>query len=280
VDAYKLRFGAPQPESDREAQAPADAGTGPRRPLPAALAAAVSPPRIAVLALAALAAVAVWLLSGTTSKGGIDSTKHAASAPSRATVVAAPSLNRSPVLTLTAAHGDCWLLVRARSSGGPVVYERMLRKGQRVRFGLRKPVWIRLGAPWNMAGAIGRRPVVLPRATGSILATSAGITAAKLPPSGRAPLPLGNAIELNTRGYELMLSGNYGAALPLLQRAAARLTDPANPVTAYANYNLGQTLVRLGRCYDAIAYLEHAAELEPTRLQVHDALGYARQCSN
>ncbi len=87
------------------------------------------------------------------------------------------------------------------------------------------------------------------------------------------------ASDLNTRGYELMLAGRYGAALPLLQQAVAGLGDPSDPVTAYANFNLGQTLVRLGRCGDALPYLERATRLEPTSREAGNALSYARTCA-
>jgi len=50
-------------------------------------------------------------------------------------------------------------------------------------------------------------------------------------------------------------------------------------VTAYANFNLGQTLVRLGRCADAIPYLQRAQRLEPQRHEVHDALKGAQRCA-
>jgi hypothetical protein len=38
---------------------------------------------------------------------------------------------------------------------------------------MRKPLWIRLGAPWNLAATIGSRPVTaaLPSRTGDLLAT-------------------------------------------------------------------------------------------------------------
>jgi tetratricopeptide (TPR) repeat protein len=76
-----------------------------------------------------------------------------------------------------------------------------------------------------------------------------------------------------------MLAGNYAAALPLLREAVAGLADPANPVTAYANFNLGQTLVQLGQCTSAIPYLQRAEQLEPTRHEVKDAIRYAEQCA-
>jgi TolA-binding protein len=89
----------------------------------------------------------------------------------------------------------------------------------------------------------------------------------------------GDASDLNTQGYRLMLAGNYAGALPLLRQAVAGLTDPSNPVTAYANFNLGQTLVRLGQCQAAIQYLQRAQQLEPSRSVVGAALAYAQQCS-
>ena len=82
----------------------------------------------------------------------------------------------------------------------------------------------------------------------------------------------------NTNGYRLMEAGNYTAALPLFQRAVLGLTDPANPVTAYANFNLGQTLVRLGQCNTAVPYLQRAMQLERGNQQVADAVAYAQQC--
>ena len=55
---------------------------------------------------------------------------------------------------------------------------------------------------------------------------------------------------LNDRGYSLQQRGDYTGALPLLQQAVRRLngTGPADPYEGYANYNLGYTLYRLGRC--------------------------------
>ncbi len=88
-----------------------------------------------------------------------------------------------------------------------------------------------------------------------------------------------SASDLNTRGYRLMLAGNYPAALPLLRQAVAGLNDPSNPVTAYANFNLGQTLVHLGQCSAAVQYLQRAEQLEPQRSIVGSALADARQCS-
>ena len=68
-------------------------------------------------------------------------------------------------------------------------------------------------------------------------------------------------------------------ALPLLDRAVRGLTDPGDPVTAYANFNLGQTLVRLGHCSAALSYLQRAVQLEPDRHEAKDALESAQDCA-
>jgi tetratricopeptide (TPR) repeat protein len=77
-----------------------------------------------------------------------------------------------------------------------------------------------------------------------------------------------------------MQQGRYAAALPLLERAvpALRGAGPGDPFEGYANYNLGSTLLHLGRCSDALQYLERARALEPERPEVQSALTAAQQC--
>lgn len=84
---------------------------------------------------------------------------------------------QKPFLALTATRGNCWLSARIGSRAGRVVYEQTLPQGQTVRFGLRKPLWIRLGAPWNLDATIGRRPLTaaLPSRTSDILITATGL---------------------------------------------------------------------------------------------------------
>ena len=76
-------------------------------------------------------------------------------------------------------RGSCWLSVRIGSSVGPTIYAQTLQQGQTARFGLRKPLWIRVGAPWNLDATIGRQSVTsaLPSRTGDMLATAAGLRA-------------------------------------------------------------------------------------------------------
>jgi hypothetical protein len=148
-----------------------------------------------------------------------------------------------------------------------------------------------LGAAGLAVALVGREsnpttPVAAP-APAKTVTTTTTITATTITTttpavaSGGSSSPSGSvgASDLNTRGYRLMLAGNYAAALPLLREAVAGLADPANPVTAYANFNLGQTLVQLGQCASAIPYLQRAEQLEPTRHEVKDAIHNAEQCA-
>jgi ribonuclease R len=52
-------------------------------------------------------------------------------------------------LVIRATTGPCWLLVRRNGAAGTVLFEGTLEQGQTMRFTPR--VWVRLGAPWNVA---------------------------------------------------------------------------------------------------------------------------------
>ena len=94
------------------------------------------------------------------------------------------------------------------------------------------------------------------------------------PPSG------GNGHALNDQGYSKMRAGDYGGAVPLLQQAVSALqgSGPSDPYEAYANYNLGYSLLKLGRCSEAVPYLDRAKHLEPGRPEPKQALDQAKKC--
>ena len=91
----------------------------------------------------------------------------------------------------------------------------------------------------------------------------------------------GDGHALNDRGYSLMQQGNYAGALPLLQQSvqALRGTGPSDPYEAFANYNLGYTLYKLGQCRQAVPYLQRAQQLEPDRKEPGQVLKRAERCS-
>jgi hypothetical protein len=52
---------------------------------------------------------------------------------------------------------------------------------------------------------------------------------------------------LNNAGFLKEKAGDYSGAPPLLQQAVMKLSGAAFPHEAYANYNLGYTLLQLGQ---------------------------------
>ena len=52
-----------------------------------------------------------------------------------------------------AARDRCWISVRLDSAVGRRLYERTLERGDSVRFVARR-LWIRIGAPWNLAARL------------------------------------------------------------------------------------------------------------------------------
>jgi cytoskeleton protein RodZ len=172
VDEYIARHEAADPE-------PALLPPRPRAPLGVPAAVNV----VLVLAVAAVLGAVVWGLGGSEPKRSalpepapppaqrVIRSKPAPRAPS-----VTPQRARPSSLTFTATRGRCWLSVHLGSLSGPTVYERTLEQGQTVRFGLRRPLWIRLGAPQNLDAAVGRNPVAnLPTRVATVAVTARGV---------------------------------------------------------------------------------------------------------
>jgi hypothetical protein len=180
VAEYEARFETSQPEPVLPP---------PHRPPAVGLAGALRPEWVAVAAaVALLIGVVAWKLGGSSSNVASQTpllppaqsnrTPHGATPPVRQRRTATPTPRARPaVLVLTAARGTCWLAVRTGTAAGPLVYEGTLLEGRAVRFGLRKRLWIRIGAPWNLDAAIGGRPATrqLPSRLGDVVATAAGL---------------------------------------------------------------------------------------------------------
>jgi hypothetical protein len=86
---------------------------------------------------------------------------------------------------------------------------------------------------------------------------------------------------LNDQGFKKMQGGDYAGAVPLLQEAVQKLSGagPKDPYEAFANYNLGYSLLQLSRCADAIPFLQKADQLEPWRHEPRQALKRAEKCA-
>ena len=68
-------------------------------------------------------------------------------------------------------------------------------------------------------------------------------------------------IRLTDQATALMRAGNYAAALPVAQRALGMLEGSGHVYEAYANFDVGNSLAQLGRCEEALPYLERREQL-------------------
>ncbi len=121
------------------------------------------------------------------------------------------------------------------------------------------------------------------RTTVTSPSTSAPTTSAQPPPPPPPPaggdLSLSQARNLVDQSTFRMRDGDFAGALPLAQRALRALTGSGNIYEAYANYNVGYSLLQLGRCTEAMGFLKTAQKLEPERSEPKDALKRARDCA-
>jgi eukaryotic-like serine/threonine-protein kinase len=108
------------------------------------------------------------------------------------------------------------------------------------------------------AASPAKTPAPKPRTTQTVTATPAAAT---------TPPPTADTLE--ARGHQLMLDGNYSAALPLL-RQAVNAASPGSLTDAYALYDYGRTLLLAGDPKDAVTVLYQ-------RLQIPNQTGAVRQ---
>jgi eukaryotic-like serine/threonine-protein kinase len=93
------------------------------------------------------------------------------------------------------------------------------------------------------------------------------------PPSGNTSLAQARALQDESTAE--LERGNWERALALSQQALERLRGNDRTYEAYANYNIGKALAELGRCDEALPYLERREQL----LGPHPAVTAAkRQC--
>jgi len=81
-----------------------------------------------------------------------------------------------------------------------------------------------------------------------LFVASTTVTAPANPSSSSSGSVSLSGSQLNIAGYRKVLGGDYAGALPLLRQAVAKLSGVGYPNEAYANFNLGYTLLQLGSC--------------------------------
>jgi serine/threonine protein kinase len=138
----------------------------------------------------------------------------------------------------------------------------------------RPPRWPLLAAALGTALVAG---VVIAVALSGTRSTHGTPTVAQTPTPPRRPA----AHTLDDRARSLMRQGRYSDALPLLEQAVQKLygQGPADSYEGDANYDLGVTLVQLGRCADALSPLRRSQALEPQNTIVSSAVTAAEQCA-
>lgn len=68
--------------------------------------------------------------------------------------------------------------------------------------------------------------------------------------------------------FNLIRAGDYAGALPLAQKALEELRGTGNIYEAYANYNVGTSLVHLGRCSEGLPYLDASEQIQGARKEI------------
>jgi hypothetical protein len=92
-------------------------------------------------------------------------------------------------------------------------------------------------------------------------------TSASPPPTAAAPAaPSGAA--LNDAGFRKMQAGDYGGALPLLERAVQKLQGTNSLDEAYADYNLAFTRFQLGNCNGVLELLDSSESIQGQRAPI------------
>ena len=73
-----------------------------------------------------------------------------------------------------------------------------------------------------------------------------------------------------------MRQGRYGAALPIAQQALQKLKSSGELYEAYANYNVGRSLIELGRCAEGLPYIDASEAIQGSRSQFREARAKCR----
>ena len=139
----------------------------------------------AVLLLALAGALLAWQLSDSSPQPARlrAASATAAGAPAqvgprtaRATTGRASRATKpaAPTLVLRATRGRCWLWVRQRSERGSNLFQGALEPGESRRFA-DGPLWIRIGAPWNLEASRAGRRLLLPQRVANVVVTASGI---------------------------------------------------------------------------------------------------------
>jgi eukaryotic-like serine/threonine-protein kinase len=109
---------------------------------------------------------------------------------------------------------------------------------------------------------------------GTTVRTTVTTTAASPPPSPTpTPAATGNISLAQARGLVdestfKIRDGDYAGALPIAQRALKALSGSGEMYEAYANYNVGTSLIHLNRCSEGLPYLARSEAIQGHRNEI------------
>jgi len=120
------------------------------------------------------------------------------------------------------------------------------------------------------------RTVTAQGETQQVTVTAREQTTSAPPPKASAGLSVSQARALQDESTQAMSGGDWERALSLAQQALPALRGRDTTYEGYANFNIGNSLAHLGRCDEAMPYLDRREQL----LGSHPAVDEARQlCS-
>jgi tRNA A-37 threonylcarbamoyl transferase component Bud32 len=88
---------------------------------------------------------------------------------------------------------------------------------------------------------------------------------------GSGDLSVEQAREVNNEAFSKMSEGDYEEALPLAQQALASLAGSGLIDEAYANYNVGRSLIELGDCKQGLKHIKRSEQLQGPRSEFAEA---------
>jgi serine/threonine protein kinase len=118
------------------------------------------------------------------------------------------------------------------------------------------------------------------RATSNAQITATPATEQSTTPATQQPankLSRKDAIALHEQAFRLIQQGRFAEALPLAQQALDNL-EGVSPYEAYASYNVGVALLGVGRCSEALPYLDRSEQLQGQRDEIDAARSEAQDC--
>ena len=105
------------------------------------------------------------------------------------------------------------------------------------------------------------RTVTAQGETRRVTVTTAPATPTQPQPEAPSGLSVAQARALQDESTSALASGEWERALSLAQQALPALRNRDRTYEAYANYNIGRTLAELGRCDEALPYLERREQM-------------------